>query len=460
MILAVPDWGELQQLFLRRAEARLSGQPAVPFLLRKKDASLRRIPHLRAWARCGRTMLRTLLLRAPEGRSEVLIFTLAGRGAISGRDTYFGPLAAWLGAREVLTVYLAAGARVFLPGNTRLLPLEAFASPPQVAAAWIEGLGPTAEFTAGDPDHAALAARLAREEASCGEVFMNAFMRRALRSMLGRVRPRVLVYPFENRAWEKALLTAARDAGVERTVGYQHTSVTPRHLAFEIPDEAPVRYPLPDRLITVGSVTANWLAERAPALRSRIAIGASLRRAAQALPLPAAHGILVAISSSRSEALALMRLIHAAAPSITVPIVIRSHPTIPASDLFSRFAWPPHVRLSVGLTLEEDMAGATMILYSSSTVALEGMLQGRLPVFADIGDLPAGDPLIGDCPAKSGIESAQDLIAAVKSICAMRQEVLESRREAAMRYAEDYLRVPDKARIEAIVAEVLGEAPT
>ena len=387
----------------------------------------------------------------------MLIFTLAARGAVSRRDAYFGPLAEWLGERAVLTVYLAAGAKVLLPGNPRLRPLESFANPLQVAAAWLESLAPIGEFAAGNPEHAELAVRLARDEALSGEVFMNAFLRRVFRSMLARVRPRVLVYPFENRPWEKALLTAAREAGVERVVGYQHTSLTPRHLAIEMTSAVSMRTPLPDRLVTVGTVTAKWLAEKAPALADRIAVGASLRRSAQDLPLPAAPGILAAISSSRDEALALMHLIHAVSGSIAVPVVIRSHPTIPVGDLFARFSWPPHVRLSVGATLEADMADASMVLYSSSTVALEGMLQGRLPLFADIGDLPAADPLIGDCPAKSELASAEDLVATVAAICRLGQAELESRRAAAKRYAKDYLRAPGDAGIESIVAEILGE---
>ena len=450
-MLAVPGWSALQRRFLERAEARLAGKPLPAFSFESKnEAALR----LRAWGRFARSFARAVAHRAPVRRTEVLVFTLAGKGAAGARDAYFGALAEWLQGERVATVYLAAGAETSLPGTTERIPLESYASAGDVLAAWREGGSAALACLPANPEHAALARRLARQEIASGEAFMHALMRRAFARMLATLRPRVLVYPFENRSWEKALLAAARAAGVERVVGYQHTSITPRHLAFE-QGPGPVG-PLPDRVITVGSITAQWLRERAPALAGRITVGASLRRGAVAIPLPSAHGLLVAISSSRDEALAMMALVHAAAPALRVPVVIRSHPTIPAADLYARFDWPAHARLSDGGPLEQDLAAATMIAYSSSTVALEGMLHGRLPLYADIGDVPAADPLIGDCPAKSGAADGTGLAALVDAICRMSAPDLDARRGVAKRYAEEYLREPDAARMHVVVAAILA----
>ncbi|MEW6690792.1 MAG: glycosyltransferase, partial [Pseudomonadota bacterium] len=242
--------------------------------------------------------------------------------------------------------------------------------------------------------------------------------------------------------------------GVRRIVGYQHSSVTPRHLAFEQPD-AGTASALPDQVITVGAVTAAWLGERAPALAGRVAIGASLRRARD-IPAPAEHGLLVAISSSRDEALALLRVLLAAAPGLRLPVIVRSHPTIPAEDLFAGFAWPANVRLSRGTSLADDLAATTLVAYSSSTVALEGMLGGRLPVFVDIGDVPPADPLIGNCPAKLSTSSAAELVAAVALVQSLGAAQLEARRDAARRYAESYLREPDREAMAEIVEAIAG----
>jgi GT2 family glycosyltransferase len=449
-MLAVPGWAALQQRFVERASARREGRP-VP-ALSHNGASFG--PGPRAWGRFARALARVLLRRAPAGSPEVLIFTLAGKSGVEEPDAYFGTLAGWLGAERTLTIHLAAGGKVGADETARRAPLEAYASAADVFAAWDEGRRAALSPLPADPEHAALAAQLARAEVASGEAFMHAFLRRAFARMLARAQPRVLVFPFENRAWERALMREARAAGVERIVGYQHASITPRHLAFEeTPGTAP---PRPDRVITVGAVTARWLQERAPDLRGKIVEGASLRRGAAALEPPMADGLLVAISSSRGEALALMQMLHQAAHRLHLPIVFRSHPTIPADDLFAGFTWPAHVRLSKGTSLAADLEGASIVAYSSSTVALEGMLSGRLPVFVDIGDVPAADPLIGECPAKESVSDAAALAAAVEKIRALPEAELRARREAARRYAGSYLRAPDPERIREIVAEILG----
>ena len=448
-MLAVPGWGVLQRRFVERAEARLAGRQPPPFPF----AATAPAAGARAWGRLARSLLRALFLRAPERQAEVLVFTLAAGGSASDRDAYFGSLAEWLGSERTTTVYLAAGAKTSLPGSAQRIPLEAFASANDVLAAWLEGRRATLASAPADPDHAALAKRLAQGEVAAGDAFAHALMRRAFANMLAALRPRVLVYPFENRAWEKSLVAAARVAGVARIVGYQHSSITPRHLAFE--QGAGPLPPLPDCVLTVGAVTAQWLRERAPALADRIAVGASLRRATSPVPLPAGHGLLVAISSSRDEALALMQWLHAAAPMLRLPVVLRSHPTIPVADLFARFEWPDAVRLSAGTTLDQDLASATMVCYASSTVALEGMLHGRLPLFADIGDIPAADPLIGDCPAKAVATDGASLAAQVAAICRLDAPELERKRDAAKRYAEAYLRDPGENQVQGIVAAIL-----
>ena len=48
------------------------------------------------------------------------------------------------------------------------------------------------------------------------------------------IKPNVLLYPFESRSWEKLLLIAASNAEIKNRVGYQHSSITPRHLALKI----------------------------------------------------------------------------------------------------------------------------------------------------------------------------------------------------------------------------------
>ena len=65
-----------------------------------------------------------------------------------------------------------------------------------------------------------------------GAYLHNVLVYRAARRLLARLRPRWLIYPFENKALEKALLLAAREQHPPcRIVGFQHTSITRRPVA-------------------------------------------------------------------------------------------------------------------------------------------------------------------------------------------------------------------------------------
>ncbi len=70
-----------------------------------------------------------------------------------------------------------------------------------------------------------------------------------------------IIYPFENKALEKCLLTGLAGAASVKTTGYQHSSITKRHYAMQLVAGEFDNTPMPDRIITVGEVTRQWLLE-------------------------------------------------------------------------------------------------------------------------------------------------------------------------------------------------------
>jgi len=466
VVLAVPDYQDIQKIFVLRG--RFAADASVDVLVLAPDPRMRALfaelftnappgdasalPGIRAWARFGRTLLRALINRAPSARPEALVFSISGPTPRIDSDTYFGDLAGVLRARtEALTVYLASGPMLRLPRSDAAAPFEGFVSAWKVAATWLDALfrGPAAvERNLPRGDLAPLHRYVRRAEVRSGEYFMQRLLERGFAAMLSRLRPRTVIYPFENRSWEKHLLAAAYARGVRR-VAYQHSSITPRHLAFHVaPGEIPERY-LPDRVVTVGERTLDIVREWAPPLAAKAIAGVSLRAMRQNIPDAPGDAVLVAISSSRSEASSLIQATLAAASRVAVPFIVRTHPTIPVDDLFALFEWPRNVTLSAGTTLAQDLSGVTIVAYSSSTVALEGMLYGRLPVFVDIGDVPSGDPIVGERAFKLSARSGAGLGEAVERVTRMQPHERDSLRAAARDYADGYLRA---ARPEAVHA--------
>jgi len=474
VVLAVPDYQDLQKVFLlgcllardpQREIFLLVPDPRLHRLFGELFAAVPPVPRLvlpgpRAWARFLRTLLRAMANRPAAAPAGALIFTLSAGNPASDNDAYFGEFARQLrNLAPTVTVYLASGPALKLCRSPHRLPFESFASSLTVIAAWIDAFfsGVRAHGTAdrfGADKFASLHRYMRSTEVRCGEYFMHRLYGRVFPRMLREVAPRLLLYPFENRSWEKLLLAAAHAQGVGRRIGYQHSSITPRHLAFHVaPGEIPDKF-LPDRIFTVGDFTAEWLRQVAPVLAGKLAIGVSLRTARQKVSAPGG-AVLVAISSSRNEAWNLLQVTHAAASQSDVPFIVRTHPTIPVKDLFGLFGWPQNVELSAGRTLAEDLSRATIIAYSSSTVALEGMLYGRIPIFVDTGDIPSGDPIPDAHPFKFTARDGADLAHRISQISELGAAAASSLREQARAYAERYLRDPTADAVHGVAAAML-----
>jgi hypothetical protein len=475
VFLAVPDYPDVALLFMLRAIRTLRPDAVVHALVEDdRQANLASFDEKRgtpagaasrasfdekrgtladaasgnrAFLRSARAAARRVFAAAPEGRRDVVIVTLGGNLAEGSPDTYFGDLAPALAAHgSVMTVYLAPGKRVRFPASADAVPLEAFLRLGDPATAWWRRntRDPAANL---EPHARAMLDYLrAREEAS-GETAMQEVMARAFDRMLATLEPRVLVYPFENRSWEKNLLDAARRHGVERCVGYQHSSLTPRHLAFSGAPNAPVTGPVPDLVVTCGEITAARVRAAMPE-RVTVTVGAALRARRLDIAPPHGWGLLAPISSSRAEAWEILRTLHALCGLVTIPMTVRTHPTIPIEDLYGQFRWPARMQLSRGRPLAADIQAAALVVYSSSTIALEGMLYGRLPIYLEIGDVPSGNPIEGEHDFVFRARDAAGLAQVIADIQAMPQAQLDSLRADARAYAERYLVEPSPANVE------------
>jgi hypothetical protein len=459
VFLAVTDYPDVALLFMLRAIRTLQPDATVHALI--EDDWQARVASFHenggtqpAFAAAGsrpllrsvRAAARRLFAAAPEGRRDVVIVTLGGNLAAGSPDAYFGDLASVLAQQSsVMSVYLAPGRRVRFPARADAAPLEAFLRMTDPAAAWWGRKRRDTSAPAAPADPAMLDYLRAREEVA-GETTMQAVMARAFDRMLFRLKPRVLVYPFENRSWEKNLLDAARRHGVERCVGYQHSSLTPRHLAFSGPSHARVTHPLPDLILTCGEVTAARVRAALPE-RVTVTVGAALRARRLDITAPQGWGLLAPISSSRAEAWEILRTLDTLCGTTAIPMTVRTHPSIPIEDLYGQFQWPARMQLSRGRTLASDLQAASLVVYSSSTVALEGMLYGRLPIYLEIGDVPSGNPIEGRHDFVFRASDAAGLAQVIAEVQAMPQDRLDALRAQARAYAERYLVEPSPGNV-------------
>ena len=402
----------------------------------------------RGFLRVARGLARRIMAPAPPAPCDVVLVTLGDSVANGAPDAYFGELAGTLRQRcSVTTVYVAPGKRLRFPERSDAVPLEAFLHLTDALATCAVAQTSFTGIEASPADQALIAYLRAREHTS-GEVAMQRVMALAFDRMFERLKPKTVVYPFENRSWEKNLLKAARRNKVARCVGYQHSSLTPRHLAFSDCSEGSGMSPLPDAILTCGEITAERIRAEAPLLRARVTVGAALRTKRLPVNAPNRAGVLAAISSSRAEAWEMLRALHALSGRTDMPVIVRTHPTIPIEDLYRQFTWPDHVQLSRGRSLAADFQDTSLVLYSSSTVAVEGMLYGRLPIYLDIGDVPSGNPISGEHAFVFRASGADTLEEVILGIGALNDDDLEALRAQARTYAQRYLVEPTAANVD------------
>lgn len=398
---------------------------------------------------------------------QIHILTYADRAFRAENDAFFGPLARLLGerhpplrcrvhayvhgrAREVVPLLRAAKVSGYAPLFAELSALDIA----RTAADTWRALLRAARWPRPEPldglDLGPVLRAALRRDVACGAYFRNLLVYRAMRRLGARLRPEVFLYPYENKSLEKLALVGLRESHPGcRTIGYQHTSVTPRHTTLLFAPGEAARTPLPDRIVTAGAVTRRYLEAHGNYPPGLLVEGCALRQRQRA-PLarrPRGHDrgsrVLLALSSSVAELRAACRLLAAAARRATHwELGIRPHPEFPLSLLTAdlRAMLAGQGRDLSGTPLDENLAWADVVLYASSTVAIEALMAGRPVVYLDLGEPLEVDPILEPVPLRWHARSAEELVAAVEAIGALDEAEFADRAAAARRFAQEYFR--------------------
>lgn len=454
VLLSIKDYSSLKNFFVLLFFSKLYPERNIyvcsddPLLSKFVDAALGgsascnfKRSYLPILQRGGRTLLRSLLSSANKGGHEYVIFSLSHGVAGDKKDSYFSNF--FSDKRlNVKRFYLSSGSRIRLPSDGNASPLEAHVKLKDIAVCVYLSLKRQSykeTFLYEGFDLTYIYNTLKFNEHVLGTYYTSLIIERTFERIFSENNVGKLLFPYENRSWEKRLIGKARNAGVKRILGYQHSSLTPRHLSFKQGTQDLNVDNYPDKIITVGDVTADWLKESSPPLSGLVVSGASLRRVTKKIKHSTNRAVLVPISSSRSEASFLMNVVWQASKSCDTEFVIRTHPTILVDDIFESYDWPDTVTLSKGMTLEEDLERTSVIVYSSSTVALEGMLFGRPVIFVDIGDIPSGDPLLDNEKLRPTVVSGSELVFELQAFSALSDKEYGKLQNDLKVYAESYL---------------------
>jgi hypothetical protein len=470
LIVVTDDAGVAGQL---RAWARAHGRPvtgdvrprgawwrraarrALPGLL-----ALTAAPLLRRWwqARGLRDTIgrerRTVLV------SLVHAHSFTGEGAY--RDAYFGALPTWLagqGERGVLFPLL-----IERPGE-RLLPRLVAAELPwpvlpiegalslgdllrclaHAAGRWIRPFAVRGDTVIGGVDVRRLLERAAAAACRDGAFLDHVRLYYAGRALARHTGATRWVYPYENRAFEKMLLTGVREAEpAARLTGYNHASITLAHTNFVLEGGEPKITPLPDTILTLGTVVRDWLDAHGHYPPGVLRVACALRqalpsgeRAARRQPV---RELLLTLATSVTEYVRTLRLLEAALRDTPYRLRVRPHPTIALETALRHAALPRTDFFSVDAApLGASLAAADAVLYASSTVGLEAVARGIPALYLDIEDVLETDPMLGWSRFRWSARRPADVRAALEEIERLDELEYASRQEEGVRYARRYL---------------------
>lgn len=227
----------------------------------------------------------------------------------------------------------------------------------------------------------------------------------AMRRALAATGAETLLYPYEEKGLERAILQARDKAGRPvRALAFGHAAHTRCHLALRTRQRGGVA-PGPDEVLATGPRAARFLVEWGRKDAPRVSVIGSPRHMA---PLPAmrqraerAHGLRVLVVIAHASELDALGAWLERAPRLFDghEVAIRKY----------RFGWfaeqdrglrrvlaaAPALATREG-SLREQLAWCDVTLFNSTTAGVQAMLAGRLAAHAALHDLFAMDPLLGE----------------------------------------------------------------
>jgi hypothetical protein len=274
----------------------------------------------------------------------------------------------------------------------------------------------------------------------------NLLVFRAARNIASKRVFNTIIYPFENKSIEKCLLLGLN--GRVKTKGYQHSSITPRHYTYHLSKEEFAITPIADIVITLGKVTGQWLINRANFDADKIQYGFSLRHNLECRFTKNEFEfnnakLLFAFSSGLDEiakTIQFLKPVVVQAPGVVYRF--RTHINFPLSSLgeYEKLWIDKNINTVPGNTLMQDMEWADIVVYISSTVALEAMFCGIPVVRLDIDTFNSDPLLIKQLPYRWNCSRNEDFVMILKEIAETPVFEKEKMKKEALDYINSYMK--------------------
>jgi len=255
------------------------------------------------------------------------------------------------------------------------------------------------------------------------------------------------IQPFENYAWEKiSILGIKTEKPNAQVFGFQHAFISKHSFKYMLGSQERFFVPLPDRIITLGSVTKDILVRLGNHDSNRLRVGCALRQTYLSSPKKITRNkhsycLLVPLTMVHSESLKILEFLYAAGlPASRFTVVIRPHPAVHwetiAKDL--PFDLPQNFKKSTERMVKDDLEKVDIVLYTWTTVAIEALKMGKPVINLDILNPLFVDPLFECNALKKNINRPEEMLPALQYFYDMTDEVYSKEQADTQKYLQDY----------------------
>jgi len=283
----------------------------------------------------------------------------------------------------------------------------------------------------------------------------------AMKNILKSLDIDTYIYTFENNPWEKVALSAFKTySPATRTMGYQHTTVSLGKLVKRLGENEKRCMPLPDKIVTNGTITKDILIKYGNFPSEKLAVGCALRFNVK---VPLAHKrnrkkktILLTPTAMRKSAKILDVAYQAFKDADDYRIIVRTHPGFSFDRMKSHLKvfpkdFPQNFYSSTNVKVEDDIKQADFVLYDESSLSLNALLSGVPVIHIHTEPIISVDPLFDCRYLTKEAKNAQDIISAIEYFNNLGEAEFLARQLSARKYAENYLRPVSEEALKAFL---------
>ncbi|MBU0630381.1 MAG: hypothetical protein KKC80_05615 [Candidatus Margulisbacteria bacterium] len=251
------------------------------------------------------------------------------------------------------------------------------------------------------------------------------------------------IFSHENYPWEKMLTLGLRATKKPYIIGYQHSVLYQALTSVLLSANEKNFIPLPDRIVTVGSITRDYLVKDGHYPPAILQVGCSLsavKAGFEIKPKLTSKNILVVLGCY-PRAKEMLEFVISSLKESDFQLIIRPHPAAPLSNYIDNLTFNLLAINNVEISsrpLQQDIERSFVVLYDGSKVALEAMGMG-LPVIkiSHFHDIISYDPLINSPLNKLKAGSEKSLVTLLNEISLKGEN--EDQTIKAQRYYREYL---------------------